>query len=176
MGLDKGCRRAGRPRKTRKWRTPAEAQQGRLMKAQGESLRRTAAGVRPAMGTIGDATAVPHANAFPSRSKTRCSTAGGSAPRQRHASRSCSLTAGTIRRAGTEHSASNPRHLRKERSNTASNRQWRTARGTGGLPPFRRTFAAWRDERIRDAAISAVTGHHESSSRTRRQLFQRGPP
>ncbi|MEP1832050.1 MAG: hypothetical protein ABJL57_00025, partial [Hyphomonas sp.] len=41
---------------------------------------------------------------------------------------------------------------------------------------IRRTFADWLDERVSDAAISAVMGHFEISSRTRRQLFETGSP
>ncbi len=41
---------------------------------------------------------------------------------------------------------------------------------------IRRTFADWLDERVSDAAISAVMGHFEVSSRTRRQLFESGSP
>ncbi len=41
---------------------------------------------------------------------------------------------------------------------------------------IRRTFADWLDERVSDAAISAVIGHFELSSRTRRQLFEAGSP
>ncbi|MFG6566745.1 tyrosine recombinase XerC [Sulfitobacter sp. 1A13679] len=41
---------------------------------------------------------------------------------------------------------------------------------------IRRTFADWLDERVSDAAISAVMGHFEISSRTRRQLFEFGSP
>ena len=41
---------------------------------------------------------------------------------------------------------------------------------------FRRTFADWLDERVSDAAISAVMGHFEISARTRRQLFESGSP
>ena len=41
---------------------------------------------------------------------------------------------------------------------------------------IRRTFADWLDERVSDAAISAVMGHFEISSRTRHQLFDAGSP
>jgi hypothetical protein len=41
---------------------------------------------------------------------------------------------------------------------------------------IRRTFADWLDERVSDAAISAVMGHFEISARTRRQLFENGSP
>lgn len=41
---------------------------------------------------------------------------------------------------------------------------------------IRRTFADWLDERVNDAAISAVMGHFEISNRTRRQLFDAGSP
>ncbi len=41
---------------------------------------------------------------------------------------------------------------------------------------IRRTYADWLDERVSDAAISAVMGHFEISSRTRRQLFESGSP
>ncbi len=41
---------------------------------------------------------------------------------------------------------------------------------------IRRTFADWLDERVSDAAISAVMGHFEISTRTRRQLFESGSP
>tara|TARA_R110002124_G_scaffold69504_16_gene186897 strand:- start:844 stop:2100 length:1257 start_codon:yes stop_codon:yes gene_type:complete len=41
---------------------------------------------------------------------------------------------------------------------------------------IRRTFADWLDERVSDAAISAVMGHFDISARTRRQLFDAGSP
>lgn len=41
---------------------------------------------------------------------------------------------------------------------------------------IRRTFADWLDERVSDAAISAVMGHFDISTRTRQQLFDTGSP
>lgn len=41
---------------------------------------------------------------------------------------------------------------------------------------IRRTFADWLDERVSDAAISAVMGHFQVSSKTRRQIFEPGSP
>lgn len=41
---------------------------------------------------------------------------------------------------------------------------------------IRRTFADWLDERVSDAAISAVMGHFEISKKTRNQLFDVGSP
>lgn len=41
---------------------------------------------------------------------------------------------------------------------------------------IRRTFADWLDERVSDAAISAVMGHFDISKRTRSQLFESGSP
>jgi hypothetical protein len=41
---------------------------------------------------------------------------------------------------------------------------------------IRRTLADWLDERVSDAAISAVMRHFEISARTRRQLFEPGSP
>lgn len=41
---------------------------------------------------------------------------------------------------------------------------------------IRRTFADWLDERVSDAAISAVMGHFDISKRTRSQLFEAGSP
>lgn len=51
-----------------------------------------------------------------------------------------------------------------------------TDQGNVNWYSFRRTFADWLDERVSDAAISAVMGHFEISSRTRRQLFESGSP
>ena len=41
---------------------------------------------------------------------------------------------------------------------------------------IRRTFADWLDERVSDAAISAVMGHLDISKRSRSQLFNVGSP
>ncbi|MDV4166480.1 tyrosine-type recombinase/integrase [Rhodovulum sp. FJ3] len=41
---------------------------------------------------------------------------------------------------------------------------------------IRRTFADWLDERVSDAAISAVMGHFDITKRTRSQLFDAGSP
>ena len=41
---------------------------------------------------------------------------------------------------------------------------------------IRRTFADWLDERVSDAAISAVMGHFEISKKTRNQIFDAGSP
>jgi integrase len=41
---------------------------------------------------------------------------------------------------------------------------------------IRRSFADWLDERVSDAAISAVMGHFDISKRTRSQLFESGSP
>ncbi|HBB82562.1 MAG TPA: hypothetical protein DC031_04635 [Sulfitobacter sp.] len=43
-----------------------------------------------------------------------------------------------------------------------------TEQGNVNWYSIRRTFADWLDERVSDAAISAVMGHFEISSRTRR--------
>ena len=51
-----------------------------------------------------------------------------------------------------------------------------TDQGNVNWYSIRRTFADWLDERVSDAAISAVMGHFEISSRTRRQLFEAGSP
>ncbi|MEX3315466.1 hypothetical protein [Sulfitobacter sp. PS-8MA] len=51
-----------------------------------------------------------------------------------------------------------------------------TEQGNVNWYSIRRTFADWLDERVSDAAISAVMGHFEISSRTRRQLFEAGSP
>jgi len=51
-----------------------------------------------------------------------------------------------------------------------------TEQGNVNWYSIRRTFADWLDERGSDAAISAVMGHFEISSRTRRQLFEAGSP
>lgn len=51
-----------------------------------------------------------------------------------------------------------------------------TDQGNVNWYSFRRTFADWLDERVSDAAISAVMGHFEISTRTRRQLFESGSP
>ena len=51
-----------------------------------------------------------------------------------------------------------------------------TDQGNVNWYSIRRTFADWLDERVSDAAISAVMGHFEISSRMRRQLFEAGSP
>lgn len=51
-----------------------------------------------------------------------------------------------------------------------------TDQGNVNWYSIRRTFADWLDERVSDSAISAVMGHFEISSRTRRQLFEAGSP
>lgn len=51
-----------------------------------------------------------------------------------------------------------------------------TDQGNVNWYSIRRTYADWLDERVSDAAISAVMGHFEISSRTRRQLFEAGSP
>jgi hypothetical protein len=51
-----------------------------------------------------------------------------------------------------------------------------TDQGNVNWYSIRRTFADWLDERVSDAAISAVMGHFEISARTRRQLFENGAP
>ncbi|MCZ4262873.1 hypothetical protein O4G76_18720 [Limimaricola sp. G21655-S1] len=51
-----------------------------------------------------------------------------------------------------------------------------TDQGNVNWYSIRRTYADWLDERVSDAAISAVMGHFEISSRTRRQLFEFGSP
>lgn len=51
-----------------------------------------------------------------------------------------------------------------------------TDQGNVNWYSLRRTFADWLDDRVSDAAISAVMGHFEISTRTRRQLFEAGSP
>ena len=51
-----------------------------------------------------------------------------------------------------------------------------TSDGNVNWYSIRRTFADWLDERVSDAAISAVMGHFEISNRTRRRLFEEGSP
>ncbi len=51
-----------------------------------------------------------------------------------------------------------------------------TDQGNVNWYSIRRTYADWLDERVSDSAISAVMGHFEISSRTRRQLFESGSP
>lgn len=51
-----------------------------------------------------------------------------------------------------------------------------TEQGNVNWYSIRRTYADWLDERVSDSAISAVMGHFEISSRTRRQLFEAGSP
>lgn len=51
-----------------------------------------------------------------------------------------------------------------------------TKEGNVNWYSIRRTFPDWLDERVSDAAISAVMGHFEITSRTRRRLFEQGSP
>ncbi|WP_265499542.1 hypothetical protein [Paracoccus beibuensis] len=51
-----------------------------------------------------------------------------------------------------------------------------TPEGNVNWYSIRRTFPDWLDERVSDAAISAVMGHFEITNRTRRRLFEEGSP